>query len=255
MPTEGPAAAYARDLKADIGEGRLAPGDVLPDVLFAGSGLGRDQLAEALDRLTAEGLLITAPGGSHVVLSSGLDVRRVAYERYQWEKDRALQPESVRYSTGATERDTGSATSDLLFTAEYEVVEATPELARRLDVRWRDALLRRTYLTRHRSADRAFSTSSSYLRHEDAARNPALLDPANEPWPGGTMHQLRTIGIEVDHVIDEIGLDPSGQPQLRVRKTMVDTRGRPAELAEIRFPQGTTELVYRTQLSPWPEES
>lgn len=34
--------------------------------------------------------------------------------------------------------------------------------------------------------------------------NAALSDPANEPWPGGTQHQLATVGIKIMTIIDQV---------------------------------------------------
>ncbi len=44
----------------------------------------------------------------------------------------------------------------------------------------------------------------SYLIYEMAAANPELVDAGNEPWPGGTHHELRSIGIEIDQITDEV---------------------------------------------------
>ncbi len=42
--------------------------------------------------------------------------------------------------------------------------------------------------------------SRSWLVYDLVASNPDLLDPSNEPWPGGTQHQLSTVGIELARI-------------------------------------------------------
>lgn len=40
--------------------------------------------------------------------------------------------------------------------------------------------------------------------------NPRLLDENEEPWKGGHLHQLYTVGIEVDHFVRTlIAVEPS----------------------------------------------
>ena len=48
------------------------------------------------------------------------------------------------------------------------------------------------------------STSISYIPKSFVEANPAILDDSNEPWPGGTLHQLSTVGIEIMKVVDEV---------------------------------------------------
>jgi len=97
-----------------------------------------------------------------------------------------------------------------------------------------------------------------------AAANPELLDANNEPWPGGTHHQLRTIGIEIDRIVDEITARPPqgdeierlgirhGVAVLVLRKTSIDTTGRVVEVSDVTMPGDRTVMVYETQLERWP---
>jgi GntR family transcriptional regulator len=96
-----------------------------------------------------------------------------------------------------------------------------------------------------------------------AAENPALLDAANEPWPGGTQHQLHSIGIELDRIIDHISarppgpdeieaLDlPAGVPVFLLRKVSVDTNDCVVEVSDVVLPADRTEFAYTTKLSRW----
>ncbi|MFK3982673.1 UTRA domain-containing protein [Micromonospora sp. NPDC050397] len=190
-------------------------------------------------------------------------VRRDNSERYQWEKDRVLLDEAGRRETGGTEHDTGLATDDLRFHAEYDRVDADPDLAEALGLPTGTSLLRRIYWTSSRQRGAALSVSHSYLPYELAATNPALLDPGNEPWPGGTQHQLFTIGVELDRIVDEVrartpsrdeadllDLGPD-DPVLALRKTSIDIEGRVVEVADVVFAGERTELAYSTPLRRW----
>jgi GntR family transcriptional regulator len=95
--------------------------------------------------------------------------------------------------------------------------------------------------------------------------NPALLDPSNEPWPGGTQHQLSTVGIEIeiDRIVDDITARPpfgdeleelgitSGVAVLVLRKTSLDTRDRVVEVVDAVYPGDRTELSYTIRLKRW----
>ncbi|MBE1486240.1 UTRA domain-containing protein [Plantactinospora soyae] len=190
-------------------------------------------------------------------------VRRRNSERYQWEKDRVRLTEAERRRTGGTERDTGLRTHDLDFHAEYARIEADEDLASAFGVPIGTPLLRRAYRTSCRSAGTPLSASRSYLPYDLVARNRDLLDPEREPWPGGTQHQLHTVGVELARVEDRIRTRPPspdeaemldlepGTSVLALRKISVDVTGRVVEVADALFPGHRTELVYATPLKRW----
>ncbi len=105
--------------------------------------------------------------------------------------------------------------------------------------------------------------SRSWLVYDLVASNPDLLDPSNEPWPGGTQHQLSTVGIELDHIRDQITARPPlpheaeildiepGVAVISMHKVSVDTKGRVVEIADAVFAGDRTELVYTTKLKRW----
>jgi GntR family transcriptional regulator len=190
---------------------------------------------------------------------------RRASDRYQWEKDRALLPEDERRRTGATERDTGLAREDLDFGIDFATAYADADLAARFGVPRGTRLLRRSYRTGRRGERAPLSHVRSWLLYDLVAANPALLSAENEPWPGGTYHQLATVGIEIDRVVDEVtvriadqseaeSLDlPLGAPLLVIHKTSIDTNGRVVEVAEIVLPGDRAELVSTIHLHRWPQ--
>jgi GntR family transcriptional regulator len=185
-------------------------------------------------------------------------------ERHQWEKDRARQLMAVRAGTGGTEHDTGLAVTDLVFSASYRRREAGPELAGEFGVRPGTALLERVYRTRYEKEAAPFDVSRSFLVRDHIAANPKLLDETNEPWPGGTQHQLLTVGIEVARVVERIiaarppsreesetlGMAP-GTAVIVLRKTCHDTTGRVVEVSDVLLPGDRTELRFVTALAAW----
>jgi GntR family transcriptional regulator len=183
--------------------------------------------------------------------------------RHQWEKDRVRAGVRERRSTGATERETGLDTGQLAFRAAYERIEASAELAAVLGVEEGTAVLRRTYRTRSADEDAPLNVCRSHIPYALAARNPDLLDASREPWPGGTMHQLSTVGVEVDRVEEvvtarpptgeeagELGLAP-GVPVMEIRKTLHDVRGRVVEVADVVLPADRYAVRCVTRLERW----
>lgn len=254
----------AADLRRHISDGKPAAGERLPaeTSLVAQYGVTLTTLRRALDVLEAEGLIERRQGIGNFVKAPRRRVRRTT-DRYQWEKDRALLPEAERSSTGATEQDTGLTVADLHFSAEYEQVDADNDLAEAFGVAPGTRILRRAYHTRSTDETTPFSLSYSHLLYDLVAANPELVDANNEPWPGGTQHQLSTVGVEVDRIVDEITARPpardeaealgieTGVSVIVLRKTMVDTGGRVVEVADVLMPGDRTQLVYTTNLKRW----
>src|SRR5205085_8821987 len=121
-------------------------------------------------------------------------------------------------------------------------------------------LLQRIYRTGLKKEKPPLNVIYSYLLYDLAAENPALLDASNEPWPGGTNHQLLTIGIELDRIIDHIATRPPGPEEVEalalspgiavfvLRKVSIDTTGQVAEVSDVILPGDRTEFVYTTKL-------
>src|SRR6266536_2752654 len=259
MPTKHE--QIAADLRRKIHDGEFALGDQLPaeTQLMREYRVSPGPVRDALKALRTEGLIETRHGIGSFVRSPRRKVRRSA-DRHQWEKDRVHLPEDERRQTGVVERETGLAVSDLIFHAEYSTEQAGEDLARAFGVPANTKMLHRVYRTRSRAEDSPISLVDSYLVYDMVAANPDLLTADKEPWSGGTQHQLYTIGIEVDRIIEEItarppraeesevlGIGP-GIAVLFLRKTSVDTNGRVVEYSEVVMPGDRTEIVYTTQL-------
>jgi GntR family transcriptional regulator len=255
----------ADELRHQIRVGELAAGSQVPTQtsLAEHYRVSLPTIQQALSVLETEGLIDSKHGIGTYVRAPRRQVRRTT-DRYQWEKQRALRPDDERRNTGSIEYDTGLVMDDLEFDAKYETVNADADLAQAFDVPLATKLLKRTYRTRIRSEGVAVSLISSYLVYDLVAVNPDLLDASNEPWPGGTFHQLKTINVEIEEITDEITARPPQGEELEIlgigqgvavlvlRKTSVDTTNRVVEISDVIMPGDRTIMTYKTHLDPWP---
>ncbi|MFE9341293.1 GntR family transcriptional regulator [Streptomyces sp. NPDC007063] len=257
----------ADDLAARIRSGELAEGEALPQIRdLTAQGAGSTTTVQSAFRaLESEGLVRIVRGKGTYVRRQRRRAHREPQTRYQWEKDRALLPEAERRTTGVTERDTGLTTPQLDFHTRYAAVPADERIAERFGVELGTRMLHRHFWTTSRDDDAAISLIDSYLVYEVAARNPELLDSGNEPWPGGTVHQLRTVGVELAQIDDAITARPPTTDEARVldldpgtavlvlQKSSYDTTGALAEFSEVIFPGDRYEMIYRIPLERWPD--
>ncbi|WP_233604214.1 GntR family transcriptional regulator [Micromonospora sp. HM5-17] len=255
----------AEELRERIVNGELPPGAAMPGdtELAASSGLSRSSVRNAIRQLREWGLVRAEPGRGTYVREPRQRIRRRTTERYQWEKDRVLRDEAERRRTGGTEHDTGLTVDDLTFHAEYSQVEADQDMAAAFGLPVGTLLLRRTYWTSSRHETAPLSLSYSYLPYDYVKANTQLLSADHEPWPGGTQHQLFTVGIELDRIEEVVRARPPlpdeaelldiepGVAVLDVRKTSYDTTDRVVEVADIVFPGDRTELCFTTTLRRW----
>jgi len=256
----------AAELRQRIQNGQYPKGERMPveTALQAEFKVSLATMRRALDELEAQGLIEKRQGIGNFVRSPRTRVRRTT-DRYQWEKDRVRQPETQRRTTGATEYETGLTVTDLDFHADYRTVQADDDLAQVFAVPAGTRLLQRTYRTRNKDEGVPLSLIESYLVYDMISGNPDLLDVSQEPWPGGTQHQLFTVGIELDRIVDEVIARPptpaesealglnAGISVLVLRKVSIDTKGRTVEVSDVIMPGDRTELVYTTQLTRWRE--
>jgi GntR family transcriptional regulator len=255
----------ASDLRRSIMAGRLQPGDQLAgeQVLRTTYKVSLPVVRQALDVLESEGLVDRIHGRGTYVRVPCRRFRRTP-DRYQCEKNRVRLPAPHRRGTSDVGCQDGSMISDLDLRAEFHTVPANEDLAATFGLPVGADLLQRIYRTRSKQEDVPISLAYSYLVYAAAVENPALLDEAREPWPGGTQHQLYTIGIELDRVVDQITARPPGPeevaeldlrpgvPVVVLRKTSIDINDRVVEVSDIISPADRIELVYTTKLSRWP---
>uniref|UniRef100_UPI002F908CAB GntR family transcriptional regulator n=1 Tax=Kitasatospora indigofera TaxID=67307 RepID=UPI002F908CAB len=246
---------------AAIQAGELRPGDQVPTnaQLAARYGVHRNTASKAVHHLKSTGVLSGPAGGkTWVRVPPPVTVRRNT--RYHDELAAIEKPEAERAVLGVSETDTGISISDLHENgAKYDKVEGPGPLCEIFDIPTGSFLLRRTYTRRHVEFA-GISRSTSYLPYDLVKDHPDLLDSTKEPWPGGTMHQLASIGIQVGKIVewvtctmpttDEMGdYDiPPGVPIVNIQKRTYDTAGRVVEIAEIPLAGDRTTLVYTTEL-------
>ncbi len=157
----------------------------------------------------------------------------------------------------------GAPLDDFEFEAKYSFVAADADLADAFKVQEGTSLLRREYTHRVRRTGVLAAKSVSWLPGDIISPNPAISDPANARWPGGTMHQLYTVGVEIDRVVDHVTAAmpttvevqawdlPDGTPMLWVRRISIDINDRVVEVTDAQYPADRTMLTFHTMLTRW----
>ncbi|MEU5713976.1 GntR family transcriptional regulator [Streptomyces flaveolus] len=252
-------------LAAQIQKGEYAPGERFPTVLDLAKAhsVAPNTVSRAVQVLKERGLLSGKAGGTTRVRVQ--PIRQVrSNERYQKEKDLVLLPEQDRATTGVAELDSGVALTAMFENrVQLDVIPAPPDVAETLGLE-PGALVLRSISTRRHKEGAGVGRSVSYMPHDLASQNTELFDPNREPWPGGSLHKLHTVGVEVDRIEDVVSASmpseaereeqdiPPGVPVIRVRKVSYSTEGHAVELTEIPLPADRTELRYVTPLKRWP---
>lgn len=258
----------ADDIRMQIERGDLEPGDSLPTLatLCKRWSCSMNSARGAINLLKAQGLITAGRGKAPIVrIPPGRVVR--SSDRHQAEKDLAIRPESERRTVGEAETNLDMSIEDQQFTSAYDQVPADEKLAEVFGIAPADLLLRRRFTAKDSHTGHLLSFSTSYIPLALVEGNPDLLDENNEPWPGGTMHQLSTVGIEITSIVDQVtgrmpttveaqlwGL-PDGIPLLLCRRISFDADNRTVEISDAEYPADRTELRFVTPLKPWPKRS
>ncbi len=253
----------ADDLRALIETRRLAPGSQLPTLgeLSRVYACSLAAARKAVELLRQQGLVNSVQGrGTFVRVTTPRTAR--SNHRYQEEKDLVGLSESERRRRQGDDPELGVSSAAPRLSVYYDEVHAG-DLAEVFGIDRLTVLVRRSYETTEPISGRRRSWRVSYLPRVLIETNPALLDPSREPWPGGTQHQLSTVGVEIVRVVDAVvasmpttadaqlwNLD-DGVPLLHVRRVCSDTSGRIVEVSDIDYPADTTELLFTTTLRAW----
>jgi GntR family transcriptional regulator len=254
-------------IRARITAGELAPGDPIPTIeqLRTQWHCAAGPVRTALSILRNEGLITGGRGKPAVVRQPPRRIR-LPLGWSQQMKDVALQPEDKRAVTGAIELTIGTELDETDFICRYEEVVADNDLAAEFSLSPGTPLVRRAYeLTDKQTGLRVFY-SVSHIPRKLIEANPDLLDECKEPWPGGHLHQLYTVGIEVDRFVRSLiavqpthgtrqkwGMEP-GVPLLRVRSRSIDILDRVVEVSDATYPADRVEIEFTEQLIRWPED-
>lgn len=253
----------ADDIRIRIERGELAPGALLPTLakLCEQWNCSANSARGAIALLKAQGLITVGRGRPPVVrIPPGRVVR--SSERHQAEKDLVSRPEAERAAVGEAEISLGRSIADERLVSSYDTV-ADAELARLFGVEPQSPILRRRYEATDPETGRLLSVSVSYIPTSLIEGNPKLLDESNEPWPGGTQHQLSSVGIEVACIVDQVTARaattveaqqwnlPDGVPMITCRRISIDTSNRTVEISDADYPADRTELRFTTPLTLW----
>ena len=254
----------ADDIRMEIERGNLVPGTPLPTLaeLCEQWSCSMNTARGAVALLKAQGLITTGRGKPPTVRIAPRKVIRSS-ERHQAEKDLAIKSEAERASMGEAETNLNMSINQQRFESHYDQIEAGEELAGIFQIPAADLVLRRQWEATDKDTGLRLSWSVAYIPLDLVKENPAILDERNEPWPGGTMHQLSTVGIEVARIVDEVtarmpttvemqqwGL-PNGVPIIFCRRISIDTQDRVVEVSDADYPADRTELQFVTPLKPW----
>lgn len=257
----------ADDLRMKIERGELQPGEQLPSAndLAKTWGCSVGAARAGLNLLKKQGLVTVGQGARPIVR---IPLRRsvLRQDTMQAEKDRVLLPEGERRLTGPAEDNLQVSIDDLDFTSRYNRIPAPTDLAEAFGVALGTELLRREYETTNRTTGVLEQRAVSYLRIDLIESNPDLLDEGKEPWPGGTQHQLYTVGIEVARMDTEVtAIMPTtvemqrwamldGVPLLYGRKLAIDTQERVVEVSDAWYPADRTKMLFSLALKPWKKD-
>jgi GntR family transcriptional regulator len=234
----------AAELRSAIADGTYPPGSKLPTIeaLIASHGVSATTVRNALGVLRSEGLIESRARAGTVVLGRP-PVRRLAADRYR------TRP-GVRET--AYTRDQGIEWSSYRLDKRFERLAATPELAALFEVEPGTELLARHFV--FNDDGHATQMSTSYLLWSDVHGTP-VADPINEPWPGGTRAQLKTLGIDIARITESwtaampteveartLGIGP-GVPVLKCVRRHIAADGRVVEVGSPIVRRGDTTVV------------
>ncbi|MGH3749341.1 MAG: GntR family transcriptional regulator, partial [Micromonosporaceae bacterium] len=212
-------------------------------------GVARGTVREAIAVLRAEGLVVTEHGrGTYA--RPVLPIRRIGSDRYRREIEQ-LTGENPPATSFIHDHATDWAAYQL--DKDFREVPATPAVAELFGVEPGTMLLERQFLFRIHGVPQQLSTSCYPLT---LVNGTPVADPDNEPWPGGNIAQLHSLGITATRIREQVRARmpledevqalriPSGVPVLAVtRRTYAGDEV--VEVAvDIVLPADRTELEY-----------
>lgn len=254
----------ADSVRLQIERGELRPGDSLPTLheLSERWQCSLNPVRAAVTLLKQQGLITGGRGKAPVVRMPTRQVVRSS-ERHQQEKDLVLVAESARSKVGTSEVEMNTDVAAMEVRSDYQVVPASEDVARALDIAPGTNVLRRIWEHVNRASGAREAWSVSHIPQHLVQSNPALFDSSNEPWPGGTQHQLYTVGIEIETIIDEVRAQmpttaeierwelDEGVPMLFCRRISVSTDFVRVEISDAYYPADRTVLSFTTPLRQW----
>lgn len=235
----------ADQLRGDILAGEYGPGSVIPSeiMLMQRYGVARNTVRLAMTMLREEGLVVTHHGRGTFVRDA-LPIRRISSERYR--------------QSGTTTDPAPAGWDDYRVEANYDEVPATERVATLLGVEPGTPVLERRILFFEGTLPQ--QVSMSYFPLDLVAGTP-VADPRNEPWPGGSVAALASLGVTVTEVRELVGArmpQPDetrslsvapGTPMLTITRTMFAGDRAVEAAVDIVVPADRAELEYRIDLT------
>ena len=190
-------------IRAAITRGELRQGESLPSEgeLVAMTRLSKATIRDALALLTVDGLIEKRAGAvSRVAVPP--PVRHMATRRYAAELEllRTLQPGQDHPASSAFTDEHGIDWTAYSVQADYHEDTAGPDDARRLELAVGEPVLRRQLIKVVHGSP--VQIQDSVMPLELVVGTP-VADPDRQPWPGGTIAELWSIGWVVTAVLEE----------------------------------------------------
>lgn len=252
MRSDRPAYKQLADLlRQQIITGELQPGAPLPSEsrLMQELGVSRNTVRLAVQLLRSEGHVVTEHGRGTYVRERP-PIRRLGPDRYR--ADVAPQGDETSFT-----HDHGIAWADYRLDKVFREVPASERLAGLLDVAEGALLLERHFIFYARGEPQQISLSTYPL---DLVAGTPVADPDNEPWPGGNVAQLASLGVTVTRVEESVTarmpmpdesealLMTAGVPVVAITRRML-AGDRPVEVADIVIPADRVALDYVINLT------
>lgn len=198
LPKYHQLAARIRDA---IDDGRLAPGEEVPSEkqLKDATGMSREQIRRGIDLLVNEGLVVRRHGAATRVAEAPMQ-RRMAAARYVEELE-VLRRGGDHPRQSAFTAEHGITWDDYKVDVEIAKEPATAEDARRLRVPEGTDILRRRFVKYVKS--RPVQLQRSAIPWDIAGDTP-VAEVGRQPWPGGTIAELHSLGLTATWVEEEV---------------------------------------------------
>lgn len=249
-----------------IKRGEYQAGDRLPSEseVMAQFAVSRGTARQALAVLQAQGLAQAAVGRG-VFVREQRPSRRIASDRYQHEVRQILSGDVSPHEPATSfAKDHRIGLDEYRLDKNFQEIQSNNELAKLFGVESGEPVLERRFV--FYAKDTPQQMSSSYVLLKLVGGTP-VADPANEPWPGGNIAQLATLGIIVSRVEESVAARmpvqeeatilhiPTGVPVLTIARRMLagPDRDEVVEVANIVIPADRIVLDYTINLDVWPD--
>jgi GntR family transcriptional regulator len=245
------------DYRNAIDSGEMPPGAMLPSEPELRARYQASTVGKAIAILKAEGIVYSQRGRG--VFARRLPPkRRISSERYQVDAGPQDTPQT------SFTADQGITWEEYRLDKVYEWIDADAGLAELFGVEAGTRVLERRFVFYAKGEPTQMSRPC--LLAADVEGTP-VADPDREPWPGGTIAQLRSIGIEVDEITESVAARMptpdevatlsigSGIPVFAITRRML-AAGRVVEVADpIVIPADRAILDYRIPIRQTAGES